>query len=524
VSIQAGMFKDHATIYKEYQEKKEKILAMGGPKAVEAQHKAGKMTARERIEYFFDPGTFTEIGMWVKHRQTAFGMADRDLPAEGVIVGFGRVEGRLVAVAAEDYTVMAGTFGEYHGKKFAEMIDFAKLKGIPFVGMNDSGGARLQEGMETLQAYAWLFRSQIQASGIIPQIALLMGPCLGGQAYHPVMQDFIIQCRNTGFLGIAGPAFVKAQTGEEISLEKLCGVEAHAVKSGQTHVVAEDDKDCLDKCKELLRFLPSNNREKPPRIPCNDDPERLIPELDYLVPAEPYKPFDMHEVIYRIVDNGYFFEIFKDFARNVIVGFARFNGRSCGIVASQPNWLAGGIDCDAADKVARFVRFCDLFNIPLINLHDTPAYWIGSREEWKGILRHGAKMLYAYIDATVPKVTVILRKSFAGAYLGMCCKDTGADIVFAWPIARITIVGAETAASVIFAKEIKAAENPEEVQYQRIKEYRDLYENPYQAAARGYVDDIIMPSETRKYINRALDVLENKQEVRPWRKYSNINL
>ena len=511
-------------ILEEYKQKRERIEQMGGPQAVEQQHKRGSWTARERVEYFFDPGTFTEIGLFAKHRTTAFGMDKREVPAEGVITGFGKVNGRLVMVAAEDYTTMAGTFGEYHGKKFSQAIDLAKDMGIPFVGMNDSGGARLQEGMDTLQCYAWLFRSQILASGIIPQIALLMGPCLGGQAYHPIMQDFVFQCRKTGFMGIAGPAFVKTQLGEEIDLETLSGVEAHAVKSGQTHLVVEDDKDCLDKAKELLKFLPSNNKEKTPRQEARDDPGRIDPELDTLVPEEPFVPFDMHDVIMKIVDDGYFFELMRDFAPNVIIGFARFGGRPAGIVASQPSWAAGAIDCDAADKIARFVRFCDLFNIPLVNLHDTPGYWIGSAEDWKGILRHGAKTLYAYIDATVPKVTVIVRKSFAGAYLGMCCKDTGADFVFAWPTARVTIVGAETAASVIFAREIREAENPDEVRAQRIAEYRELNENPYRGAERGYIDDVIMPSDTRKYINRALDTLENKTVVRPWRKYSNINL
>ncbi len=511
-------------IYEEYKQKREKIKQMGGPKAVEAQHRSGKWTARERVDYFFDPGTFTEIGLFVEHRTTAFGMDKREVPAEGVITGFGKVNGRLVVVGAEDYTSMAGTFGEYHGKKFSQAIDFAKEKGLPFVGMNDSGGARLQEGMDTLECYAWLFRSQILASGIIPQIALLMGPCLGGQAYHPIMQDFVIQCRKTGFMGIAGPAFVKTQTGEEIDLETLCGVSAHAERSGQTHLVVEDDKDCLDKTKELLSFLPSNNTGKPPRVETEDDPEREDEELSTLVPEEPYKAYDMHQVILRIVDNGYFFELMKGYAKSVIIGFARFGGRPTGIVASQPMWGAGGIDCDTADKVARFVRFCDLFNIPLVNLHDTPGYWIGSSEEWKGILRHGAKMLYAYIDATVPKVTVIVRKSYAGAYLGMCSKDTGADFVFAWPIARVTIVGAPTATSVIFAKEIQSAENPEETRRKRIKEFEEIYENPYRGAERGYIDDIIMPGQTRKYITRALDILEGKTEVRPWRKYSNINL
>jgi acetyl-CoA carboxylase carboxyltransferase component len=511
-------------IYEELERKKEAIRQMGGEKAVASQKKAGKWTARERIDYFFDPGTFTEIGPFVRHRITAFGMADKEVAAEGVVVGYGKVNGRMVMAAAEDYTSMAGTFGEYHGKKFAMAIDMAKEMGIPFVGMNDSGGARLQEGMDTLEAYAWLFRSQNLASGIIPQIALLMGPCLGGQAYHPVMQDFVFQCKKTGYMGIAGPAFVKTQLGIDIDLETLCGIEAHAVKSGCTHVVVEDDKDCLDRAKELLNFLPQNNQEKPARLEATDDPGRLVPDLDGLVPEHSLMPYDMHEILYKIVDNGYFYDIMKDFAKNVIVGFARFNGRSTGVVASQPNWMGGVIDCDAADKVARFVRFCDLFNIPLVNIHDTPAFMIGPYEEWKGILRHGAKMLYAYIDATVPKVTLIIRKSFAGAYLGMCCKDTGADLVFAWPEATVTIVGAETAASVIFAKEIKNAENPQEVRAQRIQEYRDLYENPYRAAERGYIDNIIMPHETRKYICGALDLLEKKSVARPWRKHSNINL
>jgi acetyl-CoA carboxylase carboxyltransferase component len=514
-------------ILEEYKQKRDKILQMGGHKEIEKQHEKGSWTARERIEYFFDPDTFTEIGLFVKHRTTAFGLDKKEFPAEGVVVGFGRVNGRIVMTAAEDYTTMAGTFGEYHGKKFSEAIEMAKDMGVPFVGMNDSAGARLQEGMDTLQSYAWLFRSQILASGIIPQIALIMGPCIGGQAYHPVMQDFVFQNRKTGRMGIASPAFVKTQTGEEIDLDTLCGTDAHAIKSGETHVVAEDDQDCLDKAKALLDFLPSNNkmeeRRKTYRDP-DDDPYREIPELNNMVPDDPLIAYDMHEIIYRIIDNGYFFEIFRDFAPNVIVGFARFGGRPAGIVASQPSFAAGAIDCDAADKIARFVRFCDMFNIPLINLHDVPGYWIGSSEEWKGILRHGAKMIYSYIDATVPKITVIVRKSFAGAYTGMCCKDTGADFMFAWPGARVCIVGAETAASIIFAREIKEASNPEEMKAKRIGEYRQLFENPYCGAARGFIDDVIMPSDTRKIINKALDLLENKAVVRLPRKYSNINL
>ena len=508
---------------KELNKKQDDLLQMGGSKAIEERHKKGQMSARERIDHFFDRGTFTEIGLFVKHRTTAFGLDKRQVPAEGVITGFGKVNGRHVVVAAEDYTAMAGTFGEYHGKKFVRAIDFARDNGWPFVGMNDSGGARLQEGIDTLESYGWLFRSQILASGIIPQVALLMGPCLGGQAYHPVMQDFLIQTKNTGFMGIAGPAFVKTQTGEEINLEELSGYKAHAIKSGQTHIVAEDDADCLDKCKELLSFLPSNNREKPPRIRTNDDPERNE-DLLSLLPEHSHEPFDMYEIIRRIVDHGYFFEMMGLHARNIITGFARFNGRPAGIVATQPKWMAGCIDIDAADKGARFVRFCDLFNIPLVTLHDSPGYLIGSQQDWGGILRHGAKLLFAWADATVPLVAVVVRKSYAGAHYGMLDKAIGADFVFAWPTAQITIVGAATAASVIFAREIREADKPDEVRAQRIEEFSEMYENPYRAAERGYVDDVIDPADTRRVINRALDILEGKCVVRPWRKYSNINL
>lgn len=512
------------TIYQKYHEKRDHLMQMGGEKGVEKQHKAGKLTARERLDYLFDEGSFTEQGLYIEHRTTAFGLDKKEIPAEGVITGFGKVNGRNVVAAAEDFTAMAGTFGEYHGKKFSEAITRAKEMGVPFVGMNDSGGARLQEGIDTLQSYAWLFRDQILASGIIPQIAVIMGPCLGGQAYHPIMQDFVIQCKDTGFMGIAGPAFVEAQLGQEISMEDLCGVDVHGKRSGQAHFSAEDDKDALDKVKRILSFLPSNNKDKAPVLPGPDDPEKENPDLDTVVPEAPNRPFDMHKVILGIVDNGDFLEVFEAFAPNVIIGFGRFDGRTAGIVASQPKVKAGVIDCDAADKISRFVRFCDLFNIPLINLHDTPGYMIGPDQEFRGILRHGAKMLYAYVDATVPKITFILRKSYAGAYLGLCCKDTGADFVYAWPNAKLSIVGGATAASVIFAKEIRSADDPDKTRAERIKEYESKFENPYEAAKRGYVDDVIMPRDTRKTIIRSLDMLANKTVVRPYRKYSNINM
>jgi acetyl-CoA carboxylase carboxyltransferase component len=514
----------YEAIYKEYDDRRNRALRMGGEKAVSKQHDRGKWTARERLEYVFDEGSFTELGIFVTHRTTAFGLDKKEIPADAVIVGFGKVDGRYVVVAAEDFTSMAGTFGENHGKKFSEAIKMAKEKGVPFLGLNDSGGARLQEGMDTLQCYAWLFREQILASGIIPQIAIVMGPCLGGQAYHPVMQDFVIQCKNTGFMGIAGPAFVKTQLGEEISLEKLCGVQAHAVTSGQTHIVADDDKDALDKAKELLSYLPSNNREMPPRMETKDDPDRVDLDLDELIPEDPSRPYDIHMVIEKIIDNGTFFELHEDFAKNIVIGLARFDGRPVGIVASQPNWMGGVIDCNAADKVARFVRFCDLFNIPLVNLHDTPGFLIGSKEEHKGILRHGAKMIFSYIDATVPKITIVVGKSFAGAYNAMCCKDTGADFFWAWPNARVSIVGADTAASIIFAREIKEAEDPAKIREERIAEYQREFENPYEGAKRGYIDDVIMPRDTRTIVNKSLDILQKKDVSRPFRKYSNINL
>jgi len=520
--------KSTAKLIEEYKQKRERIKQMGGAKPIEKRHQAGQWSARERIEYFFDPGTFTEIGLFVKHRTTAFGLGEREIPAEGIITGFGKVNGRYVVAMAEDYMAMAGTFGEYHGKKLAYALELAKDKGWPFVGMNDSGGARLQEGMDTLEAYGWTFRSQILASGIVPQIALLMGPCLGGQAYHPVMQDFVVQCKDTGFMGIAGPAFVETQLGEKITLEQLSGYKAHAVKSGCTHIVADDDKDALDKCKALLSFLPANNREKPPRIEAKDDPERAVPELDTIIPDQPNQPYDMKKVINEIVDDGYFFETLGLYATSTITGFARFNGRPVGIFANQPMWAAGVIDVNAADKGARFIRFCDLFNIPLVTLVDCPGYMIGSDQDWKGILRHGAKLLFAWADATVPLVSIILRKSYAGAHYGMLDKSIGADFVFAWPTARATIVGADTAASIIFAREIRESADPEETRAKRMSEYSELYENPYVGAERGYIDDIIQPSDTRRLINVALDALENKWEraykARPWRKYSNINL
>ena len=512
-------------IYDEYMKRRKAVLDMGGEEALAKRKGKGQTNARQRIDMLVDPGTFTEVGTFMRHRQHEFGLADKLIPAEGVVAGTGKVDGREVVVLSEDFTAMAGTFGEYHGKKFVWACDFAKEKGLPFIGINDSGGARLQEGMDTLESYGWTFRAQILASGIVPQIALLLGPCLGGQAYHPVMNDFLIQSKPTGFMGIAGPAFVKTQTGEEISLDKLSGWEAHAVKSGCTHIVGEDDAHSIELTKQLLSYLPSNNREKPPTTESNDNPDREIPELDDYLPDVALRvPYNMYPLIDMVVDKETFFEVHKHFAPNVIVGFARFNGRAAGIVSNNTLCKMGALDCDASDKLARFVRFCDLFNIPLVTLVDCPAFWIGSEHEWKGILRHGAKTLFAWAEATVPLVSVIIGKSYAGAHYAMLDKSIGADLCYAWPTAKINIVGAETAASVIFAKEIKQADDPKAAAKKRIKEYRTKYEHPYQPAERGYVDDVIMPHDTRKYVCRALEILEKKEIVRPWKKYSNICL
>jgi len=512
-------------IYDDYMKRRNAVLGMGGEEALAKRKEKGQTNARERIDMLLDPGTFVEVGTFMRHRQHEFGMADKLVAAEGVVAGTGKIDGRHVVVVSEDFTAMAGTFGEYHGKKFVWACDFAKEKGWPFIGINDSGGARLQEGMDTLESYGWTFRSQILASGIIPQIALLLGPCLGGQAYHPVMNDFLIQSKPTGFMGIAGPAFVKTQTGEDISLESLAGWQSHAIKSGCTHIVGENDKESIELARKLLSYLPSNNSEEPPMLETGDDPNREIPELDEFLPDTGLRvPYNMYPLIDLVVDKGTFFEIHKDFAPNVIVGFARFNGRAAGVVSNNPLHKMGGLDCDASDKLARFVRFCDLFNIPLVTLVDCPAFWIGSEQEWKGILRHGAKTLFAWAEATVPLISVIIGKSYAGAHYAMLDKSIGADLCYAWPTAKINIVGAETAASVIFAKEIKQADDPKEAAKHRIDEYRSKYEHPYQPAERGYVDDVIMPRDTRKYICHALELLENKEVARPWKKYSNICL
>ncbi|MFC1929430.1 acyl-CoA carboxylase subunit beta [Chloroflexota bacterium] len=508
----------------EMQKKRERILQMGSPKVLEERHQRGQMSARERIDYFFDPGTFTEIGLWVKPRSTDFGMDKREVPAEGVITGFGKVNGRNVVAVSQDFTTMGGSAGEYHCLKYAKAIDFAKMQGMPFVSMIDSGGLRFQEGMDAMHVYGVMFRAQCLVSGIVPTLALLMGPCLGGHGYLPVMHDFVFQVKGTGYLGIAGPAVVKAEIGEEVSIEDLASWRVHAYKSGQTHIVAENDKDCLDKVKDLLSYLPSSNKEKPPRLETGDDPDKVIPELDTILPDRQEQPWNMLNLIEKIADNGRFYEIHKYFAGNIITGFSRFGGRPAGIVAGQPMVKGGVIDVDAADKASRFIRFCDLFNIPLIALMDAPAMMVGTDQEYKGILRHGVKMVYSWTNASVSLIAMIVRKSNGGSYHGMLHQGVGADFVFAWPTATMYGGTSAAAASIICAKEIRESPDPEATRIEKIQEFKELWENPYRAAERGYVDDIIMPHDTRKMLIRALDILENKTVARPWKKYYNITM
>ncbi|MBM4288960.1 MAG: methylmalonyl-CoA carboxyltransferase [Deltaproteobacteria bacterium] len=506
----------------ELQEKEAHIKAMGGPKAVAKQHETGKLTARERLDYFFDPGTFRETDIFVKHRCVNFGMEKLEIPADGVITGFGMVNGRPVAAFAQDFTSRAGSLGEMHSKKITKVMDLALKAGIPFVGLNDSGGARIQEGVDSLSAYGQIFYRNAISSGVIPQVSAIMGPTAGGAVYSPAMTDFIFMVKNTSYMFITGPDVIKSVTGEVITFEDLGGCMTHNTKSGVAHFACENDQDCLDQIKRLLSFLPSNNMEDPPRVPCADPSNREDPALDALVPDSPTASYDMHDLIRSLVDNGDFFEPHHYYAQNIIVGFARLNGRSIGIIANQPRVLAGCLDVDAADKATRFIRFCDAFNIPLLTIADVPGYLPGSDQEWHGIIRHGAKLLWCYSEATVPKITLITRKDYGGSYLAMCSQDLGADMVIAWPTAEIAVMGAEGAANVIFRKEIKEADDPKAKSKEIIENYQNLLYNPYIAASRGFVDQVIIPRQTRPRLIEALEILSTKRQTLPPKKHGNI--
>lgn len=506
-------------------EKKDKIRVMGGAKAIEKQHRRKKLTARERIEKLFDKDSFVELDMLVKHRCYLFGLEKKDFPADAVVSGYGEINGRKAFVAAEDYTVFAGTFGEMHGKKFCKALDFAYEAGVPFIQIIDSGGARLQEGQDSSEIYAQVFRRHTLYSGVIPQITLLLGSCGGGAAYGPALTDFIVMVDGISRMYMGGPAFVRTMLAEEKTEEELGGAKVHAEITGLCDLVAKDDDHAIELAKELLSFLPQNNREKPLVVNATgDNPDRLNENIYDILPEDSKAPFDMHKIIYEIVDDGYFFELKPKFAPNMITGFARMKGRSVGILANNSMVKGGVIDVETANKHARFVRTCDCFNIPIIHIQDSPAVMIGLEEEYKGIIKIGSKMLHAITEATVPKITLIIRNSYAGAQLCMCNKPIGGDFIFAWPSAEIALVGPATAASIIYAKEIKAAENPEEVRKKRLAEYTQVWVNPYMAAERGYIDDVIFPEETRRILIRSLELLKEKRDERPGKKHGNIQM
>ncbi len=502
--------------------KEDKIKAMGGAKGVESQKSKGKMTARERINYFFDPGTFQEIDMFVKHRCQYFDMPKTEIPADAVITGYGKINGRTVYAFAQDFTARGGTLGEMHAKKITKVMDLAMKAGAPLVGMNDSGGARIQEGIDALFGFGEIFFRNSAASGVIPQITCIMGPTAGGAVYSPAMTDWVFMVKNSSYMYITGPDVIKAVTGEEIDHENLGGAMVHNSKSGVSQFAAENDQQALDLIKELLSYLPSNNMEDAPHIDTGDGPDRDCPELEALIPDNPNQPYDIKQVIAAIVDNGVFFEPHEHFAQNIVVCFARLNGDVIGIIANQPMVMGGALDFQASDKATRFIRFCDAFNIPLLTLVDVPGYLPGSDQEWNGIIRHGAKLLWCYSEATVPKMTLITRKAYGGAYIAMCSKHLGADFLYAWPSAEIAVMGAEGAANIIHRGEIKEAADPKAKRKEKIDEYRNLFSNPYIAAARGYADAVIEPRDTRKILIRSLDAMRNKKEYRPAKKHGNI--
>ena len=505
-------------------ETKSKIENGGGEKRVEKQHSSGKRTARERINLLLDEGSFVEVGQFVSHRSTNFGMTNVEAPADGVVTGYGTVNGRLIYVYAQDFTVLGGSLGEMHAAKICKIQDMAIKMGAPIVGINDSGGARIQEGVDALSGYGNIFYRNTIASGVVPQISVIMGPSAGGAVYSPAITDFIFMVDKTSMMFITGPQVIKSVTGEEVSQEELGGANTHNRQSGVAHFMDRSEEECLDRVKELLKYLPSNNLEQSPIFETGDEINRVEEKLNEMIPINPNKPYDAREVIKILADEGKFFEVQSSYAENIIIGFITLNGRSIGVVANQPRILAGCLDINASDKAARFIRTCDAFNIPLLTLVDVPGFLPGTEQEYGGIIRHGAKMLYAYSESTVPKVTVIMRKAYGGAYIAMCSKHLGADQVFAWPNAEIAVMGPDGAANIIFKKDIENSNDPVSTRSQKIEEYRDTVANPYIAAERGYVDDIIVPSTTRPKLISAFDMLESKRENRPAKKHGNLPL
>ncbi len=496
----------------------------GGQKRIDAQHKKGKLTARERLHLLLDEGSFRELDTFVTHRTRRFGMDKKRPLGDGVVTGYGTINDRLVYVFAQDFTVFGGSLGEAHAAKIVKIMNMAMKNGAPVIGLNDSGGARIQEGVISLGGYADIFLLNTLASGVIPQISIIMGPSAGGAVYSPALTDFIIMVKNTSYMFVTGPDVVKSVTHEEVTFEELGGADTHNSISGVAHFAAENEEHALYLLGQLLSYLPANNMEDPPRVQCTDDPLRTDAALDSIVPKNPNKPYDIHDVISSVVDDGKFLEVHEHYAQNIVVGFARLNGRSVGIVANQPAVLAGVLDINASVKAARFIRFCDAFNIPIITFEDVPGFLPGTAQEHGGIIRHGAKLLYAYSEATVPKITVITRKAYGGAYDVMSSKHIRGDINLAWPSAEIAVMGPEGAINILYRRELAEAEDPDALRAQLVAEYRETFANPYVAASRGYLDDVIEPSQTRPRLINALEMLQNKRDENPPKKHGNIPL
>jgi propionyl-CoA carboxylase beta chain len=503
---------------------RKQALEGGGPARVERQHAAGKLTARERIDLLLDPGSFQELDAFVVHRATEFGLDEERFLGDGVVTGHGTIDGRLVFVFSQDFTVFGGSLSETYADKICKIMDLAMKVGAPVIGLNDSGGARIQEGVASLAGYAWIFTRNVLASGVIPQISVIMGPCAGGAVYSPAITDFTIMVEGTSYMFVTGPNVVKTVTHEQVDSEFLGGALAHTTKSGVAHLAARDEAESLDYARRILSFLPQNNLEDPPIVESRDPVDRMDPVLDTIVPDDPAKPYDMKDVISRVVDDGEFLEIQPGWAQNIVVGYARLGGRPVGIIAQQPALLAGALDIDASVKAARFVRTCDCFNVPLVTFIDVPGFLPGVNQEHGGIIKHGAKLLYAYCEATVPKLAIITRKAYGGAYDVMSSKHVRGDINLAWPSAEIAVMGAEGAVNIIFRDEIARAEDPVAERRRLVDEYEAEFNNPYIAASRGYIDEVILPSETRPRLIRALEVLADKHETNPRKKHGNIPL
>ena len=518
--------KDKALLEKfgELKRKNQEALLGGGEKRIEHQHAKGKLTARERVELLLDEGSFEELGKFVMHRSKDFGLDKEHYLGDGVITGYGTIQGRLVYVFSQDFTVFGGSLSETHAEKIVKVMDLAMKNGAPVIGLNDSGGARIQEGVASLAGYAEIFLRNTLASGVIPQISAIMGPCAGGAVYSPAITDFILMVENTSYMFITGPDVIKAVTHEEVTKDELGGAMTHNAKSGVAHFLAHDDAECLSMVRELLSFMPSNNLEDPPRKPCTDPIDRADEALDTLVPTESNLPYDIKDVIHHVIDDSYFFEVHEHYAKNIVIGFARLNGHPVGIVANQPNFLAGVLDISASLKAARFVRFCDCFNIPLITFEDVPGFLPGTQQEYGGIITHGAKLLYAFSEATVPKITVITRKAYGGAYCVMASKHIRTDVNYAWPTAEIAVMGPEGAVNIVYKRELEKSDNPDTERAAKIEEFRDRFANPYVAAERGYLDAVIRPRDTRRKLIQALEMLANKRDKNPPKKHGNIPL